>query len=126
MPSSRPQRNPPRATMLENSDFMLRFFQTSVAEKLPLLPTFTCNNTQPALKLADTNTRSPASTTGWAHLGHLSLAHGYSQRICPSFGSCAVTLAALTESICRLPPSVTRAGELKLALSLPARQAGDP
>src|SRR2546430_15108246 len=118
--------NPPCATMLENSDFMLRFFQTWATESWPSAPVFTCNSTQPALKLADRNTRSPSSTTGCALLGHLLFAQAYSQRMCPSFESWPVTLAAFTERICRLPPSVTRVGELKLASSLPARHASEP
>src|SRR2546425_299089 len=76
--------NPSRATMFENSDFMLRFFQTSATERLPSVPAFTCNSTQPALKLAARNTRSPSSTTGCAHLGHLLFAQAYSQRMRPS------------------------------------------
>src|SRR2546422_7489674 len=112
--------------MLENSDFMLRFFQTSATERLPSAPALSCNSTQPALKLADRNTRSPSSTTGCVHLGHLLFAQAYSQRMRPSFGSCPLTLAALTERICRLPPRVAKAGELKLASSLPARHAGVP
>src|SRR2546427_2412535 len=117
---------PSRATMFENSDFMLRFFQTSATERLPSARAVTCNSTQPALKLADRKTRSPSSTSGCAHLGHLLFAQAYSQRMRPSFGSCPLTLAALTERICRLPASLTRAGELKLASSLPARHARTP
>src|SRR5258708_4540240 len=118
--------NPPRVTMLENSDFRFRFFQTSPTEKRPSAPDFTCNRTQPALKLADTNTRSPSSTTVCAHVGHLSMAHLYTQRMGPSLGSWPVTLGALTERICRVTARVTRVGELKLALSWPARHADEP
>src|SRR5438552_17866994 len=105
--------------MLENSDFMLRFFQTSATERLPSAPVFTCNSTQPALKLADRNTRSPSTTTGCAHLGHLLFAQAYSQRICPSFGSWPVTLAAFNERITCLLPSVTQMVNIKLTSQSP-------
>src|SRR5712664_692961 len=117
---------PSRATTLENSDFRLRFFQSSATEKLPSAAVLICKSAQPALKLAATKTRSPSSTTGCAHLGHLAVAQGYSQRVRPSFGSCPVTLAPLMERICRRPARVTSVGELKLAWSLPTRQAGAP
>src|SRR5438046_9543085 len=112
--------------MLENSDFMLRFFQTSATERLPSAPVFTCNSTQPALKLADRNTRSPSSTTGCAHLGHCLFAQAYSQRMRPSLGSCPLTLAALTERLCRRLTRGAIAGDLKLAASVPAGHAGEP
>src|SRR5437667_4765308 len=117
---------PCRATMLEKSDFKLRFFQSSATEKLPWDALLICKSAQPALKLAATKMRSPSRTTGWAHLGHLAVAQGYSQRVRPSFGSWPVTLAPLMERICRRPARVTSAGELKLAWSLPTRQAGAP
>src|SRR2546428_3186042 len=112
--------------MLENSDLRLRFFQSSATEKVPSTAVLVCKSSQPALKLAATKTRSPSITTGWAHLGHLAVAHGYSQSTRPSFGSCPVTLAPLIERICRRPASVTSVGELKLAWSLPTRQASAP
>src|SRR5439155_25692527 len=112
--------------MLEKSDFRLRFFQSSATEKLPSDALLICKRTQPALKLAATKMRSPSRRTGWAHLGHLAVAQGYSQRVRPSFGSWPVTLAPLMERIWRRPASVTSVGELKLAWSLPMRQAGAP
>src|SRR5216117_3652673 len=118
--------NPSRVTMLENSDFIFRFFQTSATEQWPSAAAFTCKSTQPALKLAERKILSPPSTTGWAHLGHLSVPQAYSQRSCPSFGECPVTLAALIDRICRQPARVTRAGELKLALWLPACHTREP
>src|SRR5882724_2860660 len=118
--------NPLRETIWENSDFRLRFFQSSLADSLPSASAVTCSSTQPALKLAEKNTRSFSSTTGCAHLGHLLFAHAYFHRAVPSLGSYPATLAALIDRTCRLPPSVTRVGELKLASSSPARQAGVP
>src|SRR6266446_3575747 len=118
--------NPLRETIWENSDFRLRFFQSSLADSLPCASAVTCSNTHPALKLAEKKTRSFSSTTGWAHLGHLLFAQPYFQSTVPSLGSYPATLAALTDRICRLPPSVTKVGELKLASSSPARQAGAP
>src|SRR5438067_152723 len=117
---------PSRATMLEKSDFRLRFFQSSATEKLPLDAVLICKRAQPALKLAATKMRSPSRRTGWAHLGHLAVAQGYSQRVRPSFGSWPVTLAPLMERIWRRPARVANMGELKLAWSFPMRQAGAP
>src|SRR6266581_5158959 len=112
--------NPSRETIWENSDLRLRFFQSSLADSLPCASAVTCKRTQPAPKLAEKNTRSFSSATGCAHFGHLLFAHAYFQRTAPSFGSYPETLAALIDRICRLPPSVSRTGELKLASSSPA------